>query len=444
MADDLELLRLRAKAKLKLQQEQGDSSHVPAAKPARGAFGSFMEGFGRQFQRVPAAIRGAVGAYQKSDAPGALDAAVGGFMDPESAPTPEDIAANAGFSREQREYTYNLPEMTMGRYVPNPTSTPITGTTSNAGVAGELMDMVTPTGLEFLPPGLSKVLGATGRGLEKAGLNNLRGAVKPSKALRRGPNPFNEENLFKSYDGKDLASMRGKGKTLENIQDFHDKLGDEADKLLETMPKVDLQAAVAEARQNLSEAIEQGLHQADAAKIQSALDNWETSASKLTPETPYSWLEGQGVEGKVAKNWRTSLADAARYDKPETNDGARIVAATIREALNEQLGKLSPQFRAIDKQFSETIPLRNALADAAGREGNKYPLGIRSAMMIANPASLPAKAAELALVEGTSRYIPAVITKRAGEAAAKASKKLPHPFSMMPLGQYLQAQNEDR
>ena len=402
--------------------ESGDTAvaDVTSVTPTtRSREQSFGQAALQQFDRVPAFIRGGVQGYQEGRPDRAMNLAFGGFADPRSVQTSPQMMANFGAGTEKTVPIVSTPDPRMSGLPGFPQSLQreqVTGFKSPAEGYAEVFDMFAPTGLEGGAKVAGKILGAFGKGTEAFGLKGVQASLKPSKKLRESPSPFNAENLFKSYpnapDG--LASKMGRGKTLSNIEEFHGKLGDEADVALANIPSVDLNKAIFEAEAKVAQAVQQGgnkmlgISVKDVDALKSELEQWAKIANKQGKKGL--------VSGKVAKNFRGSLMEAAKYDRPVTNNAERVIAASIHEEINDQLARISPEFRAIDKQFAETIPLRNAISDAMGREGNKYPIGLRTAMMIANPASIPSELGKIALIEGTSRYAPAVATKRVGEA----------------------------
>lgn len=378
--------------------------------------------------RVPAAIRGGVQAYQQNDAPNAASMAFSGLKDPASVQSSPEMMAGFGADTTMKpsiktpapDAAITAKNMSLVPGSPEwaKAVNPDTVYSSQAQDLGTAFDNLAPTGLEFLPPALGSMMKSIGGTAERMGVGAIPSALKPSKALREAPIPFKAENFFSDRAGAPeggLASAMGKGKTLQNIQDFHEKIGNQQDQLLDKVPQVDLVQAISDASKDVEDAIAHGgnsklgISVKDAPQLRNEISQWLPAAEEISPS---------GVtNGQNARNFRGSLANEARYDHPDNTAPARVVAATIRDRLNEQLGQLSPEFRDLDKQFSQTIPLRNAVADALGREGNKYPIGLRTSMVIASHgASIPAEIAKMALLEGSSRFGPQVALAKAGRS----------------------------
>jgi hypothetical protein len=399
------------------------------AEPSKGAFGRGLEFVSRQLNRVPAAIRGAVGAYQNKDAPGALDAAVSGFLEPDSAPTSPQIAAGFGASTEQNlpQYAAQSPYggMALGHLPPQLQQDQFkpTGYTSQADLIGGAMDLALPTGLEILPPLKAAAMARVGGGIQRSGTQAIQSSLKPSAALRRAPVPYDSEHFLTPRPGfpDGLGSAMGKERTLENIETFHNTLGDAQDAILEQIPQVDILQSVADAANDVERAIAQGgnarlgLSARDANALRAEIQHWADAAERISPTG--------ATTGANARQFRGSLGTEARYNgSAEATNARRVVAATIRERLNEQFTRLSPQFRDLDAQFAETIPLRNAVAEALGKEANRYPIGLRTGMVLATGgASIPAEMAKVALIEGTSRFAPQMAAAKTGRAIAGAA-----------------------
>lgn len=401
---------------------------------------------GKQMTRVPASIRGMAQAYQQGDPNQAANMAWQGLTNPESVQTSPEMMARFGADTALTKQEIKSPPpdaktqwANLGN-LPDPLKEkllgfkmePETTYTSTAQELGNAFDVLAPTGLEFLPPMFRGFAGRAGARAERAGTEAIQSSLKPSTALRNAPVPYESANFLTERPGAPnggLGSALGKRHTLGNIQDFHERIGNAQDALLNRIPQVDLVQAIADAGQDVEHAIRNGgnhmlgISVRDADALRHELDQWIPAAQEVSPN---------GVtNGQNARNFRGSLAEEARYDHPDNTAPRRVVAATIRERLNEQLGQLSPEFRALDRQFAETIPLRNAVADALGREGNKYPIGLRTSMVIASHgASIPAELAKMALIEGTSRFGPQIALAKAGrmvQRGAEASQNLPIP-----------------
>jgi hypothetical protein len=432
-AEELELLELEAEAA---------QAEAPAPKPEDGVLSRGVKWIGRQASRLPAAIRGGVQAIQGGDPRTAATSrnpivmAGRGFMDPESVQSPAQMMANAGVSTEPkmqvRAPTVDDQIMAHAKGLPPPIAD--TTYTTPAEEIGTAVDLMTPTGLELLPFPIRRAMAATGRRMERGGTSSIQSALKPSRQLRNAPSPYRSENFLTERPGAPeggLASIRGKERTLENITEFHDRIGAAQDALLDNVLQVDLTEAIANAARDVNEAISRGGDQAlglsvrDAEPIRREIENWMQAASEVSPN---------GVtNGHNARQFRGSLAHEARYNGPETTNARRVVAATIRERLNETLGQLSPEFRALDRQFAETIPLRNAVADALGRTGNNYPIGLRTSMILATGgASIPMDLGKALLVEGTSNFPLAVATAKAGRSLSGRAAAVA-PFETLPI-----------
>ena len=376
---------------------------------------------GKLLTRVPGAIRGGIQGYQTNDAAGAADLAWQGFKDPESVQPASKMMERFGADTTQTAHIRTPPPgaeieaKNMGLPAPKADTT----YSSQAQDLGELFDNLAPTGAEILPPFIGRALGRFGGAAEHAGTEAIQSSLKPSRALRNSPVPYQSANFLTERPGAPdggLGSALGKRRTLGNIQDFHERIGNAQDAILDGIPHVDLVQAIADASTDVEHAIAHGgnhmlgISVRDADALRHEVNQWLTAAQEVSPN---------GVtNGQNARNFRGSLAEEARYDHPDNTAPRRDVAATIRERLNEQLGQLSPEFRQLDRQFAETIPLRNAVADALGREGNKYPIGLRTSMVLASHgASIPAELAKMALIESTSRFGPQVAMAKAGRAA---------------------------
>lgn len=404
-----------------------------------------FEFLAKQLGRVPAAMRGYATGLKSSDQyseaiPEALSQAGKGFMSPESVPSSAEAAAQFGAKTEQRP--------TDVAFSTGPDTRPHQPRFVNSSQAedlGALFDMIAPTGLEFLPPIFAQGMKKSGATARAAGVENIQGALKPSKALRESPSPYKGENLLKEYPGAPeggLASMRGKGKTLENIEALHETLGDQQDAILKSIPRMDARTAVYNAQNLVDQALASGGDNAagigarDAQALQAELNYWRDYLKSISDQNGM-------VTGQMAKNLRSSLGSAAKYDKSASSNAKEVIAATIREELNQHFSKLSPEFRALDKQFAETIPLRNAMADAIGKEGNRYSIGLRTAMMLANPADLASEVGKIAMIEGSSRFAPNVMLAKGGRAlenAGEAASELP----VYPIPSFLRAAQEKR
>lgn len=441
-----------------------DANGDPVApqKPEKGLLRRGAEWVGRQASRLPGAIRGAVQAYQQNDAPAAADMALQGLKDPESVQSSGEMMARAGVSTEPKMQVKTPPpdaetqSAALGNLPPEVKRAmlgfgqkPDTSYTTPAEEAGAAFDMVAPSGLEFLPPAVTRMFGAAGKGMQKAGTESIQSSLKPSAKLLRSPVPYESQNFLKPRPGfpDGLGSAMGKGKTLENLETYHQKLGDAQDAILNGIPQVDILQAVAQASQDVQDAISKGGNSAlglsarDAGALQSEIQHWADAAERVSPN---------GVtNGKNARQFRGSLGTEAKYNgSPESTNARRVVAATIRERLNEQFTQLSPEFRKLDREFAETIPLRNATADALGKEGNRYPIGLRTGMILATGgASIPMEMAKTALVEGSSRFAPQMATAKAGRAIAGAAEAA-QPFEATPIPALMAAraayQNQNR
>ena len=370
-------------------------------------------------------VQGATQAIQDKQPGQILPNMLKGFENPESVQPASKAFARMGVSDVEQPASTVLPSG------PNASFSPVGGgkNPSTAELLGNLFQMGANP-LNLLPaagevPVLGKLLSKAGdivsdvtkipgKAVEDFGKSVTESAIKPNKVLKRGPSPFNIENLFSDRPNVngDLSAL-SKSKTLDNISDYHDQLGQQQDAILQTMPKVNLNGSISQAEQQINQALAKGGSAAlgisgrDATALKNEIQEWKNYAGDISNN---GW-----VDGETAKNFRGSLADAAKYDQTASSNAKRVVAATVRENLNDQIGNISPEFRAIDKQFSETIPLRNALADATKREANKYPIGLRDAMVLANPSTLPAKAAELALIKGTSTFPAGVALTKLGK-----------------------------
>jgi hypothetical protein len=437
-AEELELLELEA-------EEAG--APTPTKGGQGGAFGRGLEFVSRQLNRVPAAMRGAAEAVRRGGPKAAaslanpvaalanpavrdaIPAAFAGFINPDDAPTSQQLAANFGASTEQNipqfpaqspyggmALAHLPPELQASQYQP-------TGHTSQADLIGGAMDLALPTGLEILPPLKAAALARGGRAVQRSGTQAIQSSLKPSAALRRGPVPYDSEHLLTPRAGfpDGLGSAMGKERTLENIETFHNTLGDAQDAILQQIPQVDILQSVADAATDVERAISQGgnarlgLSARDANALRAEIQHWTDAAERISPTG--------ATTGANARQFRGSLGTEARYDGSlESTNARRVVAATIRERLNEQFTALSPQFRDLDAQFAETIPLRNAVAEALGKEANRYPIGLRTGMVLATGgASIPAELAKVALIEGTSRFAPQMAAAKAGRAIAGAA-----------------------
>lgn len=440
--DELEEFEFRARAEAEAEAE-AKRQPQKQSEPSDGSMWSSAAGWvGRQLSRVPAAIRGGVQALQtgdpRSNARNPIAMASRGFMDPDAVQTSGEMMARAGVSTEPKMQVWTPPPdaAIMARNMNLPPPLADTTYTTPAEEMGTAFDVLAPTGLEFVPPPLLRAMGASGRGMQRAGTEAIQSSLKPSRQLQNIPVPYNSENFLTPRPGAPeggLASVMGKGRTMENIEALHDRLGTAQDALLQQMPEVDLLDAIANASRDIEEAISRGGNQAlglsarDAAGLRAEINHWSDAAERVSPSGT--------TNGVNARQFRGSLGHEARYNGSEATNARRVVAATIRERLNEQIGRLSPEFREIDRQFAETIPLRNALADALGREGNRYPIGLRTSMVIASGgASIPAELAKIATIEGTSRFAPQVALAKTGRAIANTAEAArPAQFVPIPL-----------
>jgi len=428
--DEQEEFEFRARAEAEAAQAQHPKVDSPSL------FEKGVAWVGRQLSRLPAAIRGAVQAYQNNDAYDAANMAWQGLKDPESVQTSPEMMARFGADTTKYPVTYPAQGTDNGaqRNAPIPALPAQSGISSHADAAGEAFDAVAPTGLEFLPAVMARGLGRLGRGVEEASTNAIQSSLKPSRQLRNIPVPYESANFLTERPGAPaggLASAMGKRRTLENIEAFHDRLGAQQDALLQQIPQVDLMQSVAHAAHDIDQAIAQGGNQMlglsarDADALRAEIDHWAQAAERVSPN---------GItNGPNARQFRGSLGHEARYNGSETTNARRVVAATIRERLNDQLDQLSPEFRQLDQQFAETIPLRNAVADALGREGNKYPIGLRTSMILAtHGASIPAEIAKMAMIEGTSRFAPQVAMAKLGRLVAGGAEAA-QPWETLPI-----------
>lgn len=229
------------------------------------------------------------------------------------------------------------------------------------------------------------------------GSNIMRRAIDPSK-----------KNLNAGFDVDNLSQNGVQGltqkETLGKIEALHNDLNQQADQVVSQIPKVDLAAPINQARKTFQDAFSQGKLLDNKADITKALNTWENHALDLaaTPEnTATSAPDEFAVNGPVGRGFRSSLGSASAYDKanPASTTGSQMVAREIRDNLNDQFSQLSPEMRQIDQQFSQTIPIRNAIADNLKMEGNKYPLSFRSSLAMVSHATPGMKAAEIGAIE---------------------------------------------
>lgn len=231
----------------------------------------------------------------------------------------------------------------------------------------------------------------------KLGEGTMRLAIDPSKKnLTAG---FDLHNL----NANSIPAALTKKATLNKLENFHNALESKSSAIVAKIPKVDLQAPISEAEKTFQSAFDEGKLLDHKDEIQKALQTWNNRALDLAGNKPTaeSGLDELAVDGTRARGFRSSLGSASKYDKsnPEATTGSQIVAREIRDNLNKQFSELSPEFRVIDKQFAQTIPIRNAIADKLKMEGNKFPLSFRSTLALVSHASPVTKAAEIGALE---------------------------------------------
>lgn len=423
--------RARAEEEERASSSRGEAEAATVGPGNMARLGQFV---GRQMERFPAAIRGGVQAYQKNDANQAANLALQGFLNPESVQTTPAMMAGFGASTAPKIQVKTPPAGTQFNFKTRDftPAKPETTYTTQAQEFANLVDLLMPTGAEVIGP-LGKFVKGSGKVLESAALKGIEGAMKVPKNLKKlsfAPTP---QGLFKPRFGfpEGVASKLGNQKTLENLVELHGNLGEMADRVLSNIPKINLNGAIVQAEKEVAKAIKeggnraQGISRKDTDALLNELAFWKDDAKKIGSR---GWVTGQEM-----KNYRGSLMDAAKYDRPVKNNAESIIAATIHEKINKQLDNLSPEFRKLDRQFAETIPLRNAIAEATGREANKYPIGLRTGFMLAHPSTMASGLAKAAIVEGTSRMAPLVTAKRLGERVKPLGgmmERLPvYPFS---------------
>lgn len=239
---------------------------------------------------------------------------------------------------------------------------------------------------------------------DKGGRVIMTAALKPSKQLRdsRGSN-FDIANLVK----RDFQSVFGPGKALEKIAAFQDDIESQMSQQIQQIPKVNIGGAISSARAKLEMELKQGANRDITKQIRDGLKYWDEQASEMTGRSGAARF----VAGPKARDFRASLGRAAQYDRMNNTmtPGGALAAAVIRNELNAQIGRLrgGQQFRALDQEMAQTIPVRTAIEDAMGRQGNNYPMGMRESIAAAAAvaAGNPAAAVSLpAMIALSSRF----------------------------------------
>ncbi len=256
----------------------------------------------------------------------------------------------------------------------------------------------------------------------KLGEGTMRLALDPSKKnLNAG---FDLHNLNEN----NIPAALTKKATLDKLENFHNALENKSSAIVAKIPKVDLQAPISEAEKTFQAAFDEGKLLDYKDDIEKALKTWNQRALDLSANKPtaVSGLDELAVDGTKARGFRSSLGSASKYDKsnPSGTTGTQIAAREIRDNLNNQFSELSPEFRAIDKQFAQTIPIRNAIADKLKMEGNKFPLSFRSTLALVSHASPITKAAEIGALELPRNFTVGAGLNKIARATAPARASL--------------------
>lgn len=311
------------------------------------------------------------------------------------------------------------------KIAPNP-ALPGLPTTGNL-----VRSLVTPAQVALMAaPGIAE---AAGGKVADLGTNIAQASIKPSaKLLNASGSKFDINNLVGAASEPldipgapgNLASKIGKEKTLDNILQYHDALGDAKDAILNAHPEAQISpsTAVSDATDNLNSAMAGGQFRGPVKdQISNSLSQWEADAKDLEGE-------GGAIDAPTAIKYRQSLGNAARYDMADqtATPGSRIAASEIYDALNKHIADQIPELRPIDAEFAKTIPLRNALATSLGRDANVAPIGLKDAIFLSaahglNPASLLPALGKAAIVKGGLSFPAGIAMRQMGDAMEGAA-----------------------
>lgn len=376
----------------RMEAEEAEAA-APAPEAPKGLIRRGAEWVGRQLNRVPAAYRGAAESLRQAgpaDAAGAIaqaaanpvaalaspvarqaaEAAGAGLVEPESAPTSEQLSANFGASTEKNipQYANQNPYggMALAHLPPHLQASQYqpTGYTSQAELAGNALDLALPTGLELLPVGMAAKALRTPVGEALAKPVRV-GAEKIQKTVLRA--------RAKDFDsGFDIANIEKHG--LQGSPD-------------EVLAKADakIQEKAAELKRLISEGADEGFEvdidrilndvQANIGKKQGA--DLAANAGPIFDEfrrwaDEQKRLGGPGREGLDLWNAQEFKQLMGRHGSWEKFNAARGVGNTLPDmhrsraaqevylAVKDAIETAAPEgVKEVNKALSELIPVRN-------------------------------------------------------------------------------------
>lgn len=338
---------------------------ITPAEPAKGLFRRGLDVAARWLDRVPAAARGAMGAYQKNDAPGAMDAAWEGLKNPESAPTSPEVMAGFGADTAQTKPQIRTPApgaqfnfKTMD-FTP---AEPETTYTSQAQELGNALDMVLPSGLEFLPVGMAaKALRKPLAKPIRAGAERIQQTV-----LRPRTGDWNA-----GFDVANIEKHGLQGSVDEVLSKSDTQIKDHADKLRALIQEgaddgvsLDLHDVLAKSKAKLLKDAPADL----ASKLDDIFDEFGSWANLETGrggrEIGVDLLKGQEFKQMMGAHGAWEKTAAAKNMGITEGERYRSRAAQqVYLTLKDEIEKVAPDgIREANKALSELIPIRNAAA----------------------------------------------------------------------------------
>lgn len=208
-------------------------------------------------------------------------------------------------------------------------------------------------------PGLSAGLRPMKKGMQKTADKIMEGVLKPKKKLTQSiGSKFEVKNIWKHG----LDSPMGISTMEKNVKRHMKGLGTEYERALKTIPKdarIDVDGALAEAKKELAEEISAGKYANEYIGVEKGIKYWD------------DYLESVGKREATVKDAlgiRSGVGKMAKYDKLDPNmlKGVDIASAKFYEKINKKLD-FYPQIRKVDKKYAESIPLQEAIEDAAPR-----------------------------------------------------------------------------
>lgn len=302
-AEELELLELENENAM----ASSPSADIPQAENQGGGALEFVN---RQLQRVPAAIRGGVQAYQTGDPHQAANMAYQGFKDPGSVQTSSEMMGRFGADTAMTKPQIKTPPpdaetqwASLGN-VPDETKekllgfklTPDTTYTSQANELGNLYDVVAPTGLEIIPA--AKIAQAMTKG-GKAVASEAKRAVMNSPGMRKAA----EKAILDNYAPRFRAGFAPSNPTPGVVKNASSDLA-------ETLKQNDLLRAPEAAKINLNsgkerigKAIDNTIQKATSedvsVNVQDVINSFANDTRSLLKRTGKGAGEIKGLEEKI-------------------------------------------------------------------------------------------------------------------------------------------------